>query len=290
MSQIEKNDQIQKTKPVILSEAKDLFLDPSAFGLRMTDIKYWLLKFVWLLVLGYWLFPCPAFADITTCEKFFLEGRYDKSAAEARQLIDQRARQRDEIYYLKGLSELKLNRFDDARQSFQAIISKYPNSRRLFDANVGVGDSYFLAGNTEAAAKVYDEIKVRFPSDKNIALVDSRLNDCHGRMDSRLRGNDKSGGNDKEEIASSDTVRQLLPRNDDGEGAISVQAGCFKSRRNAENLSRKLSAKGYENYIEPPEAKDKLYRVKVGRIRSKSEAESVAAKLNKDGYRTKICV
>ncbi|MDD5681519.1 MAG: hypothetical protein PHI59_09805, partial [Candidatus Omnitrophica bacterium] len=73
-------------------------------------------------------FPIPAAADISAVEKSFMEGRYEKASQEAGKLIDQRARQRYELYYLKGLSDLKLNRFKESRDSFDAIIKKYPGS------------------------------------------------------------------------------------------------------------------------------------------------------------------
>ncbi len=212
-------------------------------------------------------------ADIAVVEKPFMEGRYERAAYEARRLIDGRSRQRCEAYYLKGSSELKLNRFKEARQSFEAIISKYANSNRAFDAYVGIGDSYLLEGNTESAIKTYNEAKEKFSSDKNIALVDLRLNEC----------------GQKAPPVISPAILPASPA-EVSKGHISVQAGCFKSERNADALAAKLSARGYQSYVELPlTAGDRLYRVKVGRLQSKGEAESLAAKLNKDGYNTKIC-
>jgi tetratricopeptide (TPR) repeat protein len=211
---------------------------------------------------------CYAENDISVVEKPFMEGRYDRTVYEAQKLIDGRARQGYEIYYLKGLSELKLGRFKDARQSFDAIISKYSSSNRAFDAYAGIGDSYFLEGDPVNAAKIYHEIKEKFPYDKNITIIDSRLNDCRDRPAS------------------------MPPQSviEAPKGYFSVQAGCFKNKRNADKLSAKLAQCGYQSYVELPLASgDKLYRVKVGRGKTKGETENIAAKLNKDGYKTKIC-
>ena len=215
-------------------------------------------------------------ADIAIVEKPFMEGRYEKAVSEAQQLIGEKARQRHEIYYLKGLSELKLKRFKEARESFEVIVSKYPKSNRVFDARVGIGDSFLLEGNTESAVMVYNEIKEKFPADKNIALVDSRLADCRQNAGPK--------------IAAVETPQNEPAPVEASNGHISVQAGCFKSGRNADNLSAKLTAKGYESYVERPLATgDKLYRVKVGRFRARDEAGNIAARLNRDGYKTKIC-
>jgi tetratricopeptide (TPR) repeat protein len=219
-------------------------------------------------------------SDISVVEKPFMEARYERAISEANRLIDERARQRDEIYYMKGTSELKLGKFNDARQSFDAIIKKYPRSNRVFDAYLGIGDSYFLDGNMEAAAKRYNEIKENFPSDKNIALVDSRLADCRK----------KSGDESLRQAPPQMPQEASAPAVQNAKGSISVQVGCFKSGRNAEALAAKLSSRGYQSYVEAPVGSgDRLYHVKVGRIKFKSEAELLAARLNRDGYNTKIC-
>ena len=237
-------------------------------------------KKVLILAFIYTLYPTPytliyAGSDIAAVEKPFLEGRYDKSVYAAKQLIDQRARQRYEIYYLKGLSELKLGRYKDARESFGAIISKYPGSNRIFDSYIGIGDSYFLEGDHTGAAKAYAQVKEKFPMGKNMALVEARLADCR-----------------KEAISvPSPAVLQIeRPKTVPASGYFTVQAGCFKNKRNAERLSTKLVQAGYQGHVEFPfTTGDGLYRVKVGKFSSKEEAETTAAKLNRSGYRTKIC-
>lgn len=228
---------------------------------------------LWFLIFTF-AFSLYSYADtdIAVVEKPFMEGRYERAIYEADRLIDERVRQRQEVYYLKGLSELKLGRFNDARQDFQVIISRYSKTNRVFDAYLGIGDSYFLEGNHGAAIKAYKEIKEKFPSNKNIALVDARLSDCRPAS---------AGGSALPAVE----MPQGEPK-----GYISVQAGSFKNKRNAERLSAKLSAAGYESYVEfPAGAGDRLYRVKVGRLKSKADAESIASRLNRDGYRTKIC-
>lgn len=208
--------------------------------------------------------------DISSVERLFLEGQYDKAERAAQSLIDQRSRQRYELYYLKGLSELKLNKLKEARESFGTIISKYPASNRIFDAHLGIGDSYMLEGNGQESAKIYNDIAIRFPKDKNIVLVKERL-----AMEA-IPGN-------------ADLKPNVIPRSE-SKGYISVQAGCFKNRRNAESLSKKLISRGYKSYVELPMGSgDKLYRVKVGRLNSKEEADTIAAKLRRDGYKTTTC-
>ena len=60
---------------------------------------------IFALLISYNLQLAPSYAesDIAAVEKPFLEGRYDRAIYEAKRLIDERARNRHEIYYLKGL-------------------------------------------------------------------------------------------------------------------------------------------------------------------------------------------
>ena len=252
----------------------------------------------------------PAMACV---ERSLLEGRYDKAVYESDRLLDSRASQQDEICYLNGLGQLKLNKYSDARQSFSRIISKYAGSKRVFDAYVGIGDTYFLEGDLNAAASSFNDILARFSSDRNIAIVYYRLGNCYKKM----------GSGDKAQYYF-DKVRSLSPLSFEtrmipsyskedispipapmqhgqvsniktttespNRDYYSVQVGSFKNRANAEKMSHRLSRSGYDSYLETPGASGyDLYRVKVGKYRLKEEAEKTARKLKRHGYSTKIC-
>jgi len=115
-------------------------------------------------------------------EGLFLTGQFDTVVSESRALIDSGYGRREDIYYLRGLSELKLNRFADARESFGYITSKYPNSRKAFDARLGTGDSYMLAGELNSAVGIYLRMLDDFRSDKNLPVVYSRLASCYSGL------------------------------------------------------------------------------------------------------------
>ena len=218
-------------------------------------------------------------ADITAVEKSFLEGRYERAAYDAGKLIDSGARHRDELYYIKGLSELKLTEFTKARNSFNELLNKYPSSVRAFDANTGIGDAYFLEGKYDSALKAYNDTVSKFPNDKNTAVLYDRIGECHRKLGS---GASETPASNIEKTES----RLPMPQ----ESGISVQVGCFKSKHNADLLSEKLSKRGYESRVElPVNQGDSLYRVKVGHPRSKEEANDLAIRLKRSGYSTKIC-
>lgn len=223
-------------------------------------------------------FQMPAYcaeSEIVSAETAFLEGKYDKAIYEAKRLIDARSRNRDELYYIKGLSELKIGKFDDARQSFEDLLSKYQRSRRTFDAHVGIGDSYLLEGNRSEAVKRYKEVLIKFPNDKNICIVQQKIKEAETP--------------DSVSTPKSSFMTPEIPRSEQG-SAISVQVGSFKNKRNAEHMSQKLHSAGYESFVEIPTGPgDRLYRVKVGRLNSRQDAEALASRLRKSGYKVRIC-
>jgi cell division septation protein DedD len=249
-----------------------------------------------VLLIAYSLQLTAANADtdsMTTLEKFYLQGRYDQAITEADRLIDARVNRRYEVYYVKALSELKAGRFSNARETFGKLIDAYPDSPRVFDANIGIGDSYYLAGNRIAAESIYKDALKKFPGDKNAALARERLDNCKSTQTAKAVQSVQSApppmADRRQDPAAQHFLPAQVPRGEVTEG-LSVQVGSFKSKRNAENLSNKLRKQGYESYVEiPVTSKDKLYRVKVGHLSSKEEAEKLAARLKVRGYPTRIC-
>ncbi len=259
------------------------------------------LVFILLSAAGFQPSAYCAESEIMEAEKAFLEGHYEKAINESGRLIDARSRQRDELYYLKGLSELKLNKFNDSRKTFETLLSKYPRSKRGLDARLGIGDAYFLEGRYNEAGKEYNTALSAFPKDKNISVVYQKLGECSKKIGtddktrvpvlSNLPMQAQAGGSAVESNFTSRTsfVPQEVPRGEQT-SVITVQVGSFKNKRNAENMSQKLHRLGYESFVEiPTGAGDRLYRVKVGRLNSHQEAETLASRLKKSGYKVKIC-
>ncbi|MCX5679343.1 MAG: SPOR domain-containing protein [Candidatus Omnitrophica bacterium] len=246
--------------------------------------------------------PALASTSAERVEEFFLEGKYDKALMEADKAIDADSGKKYELYYIKGLSALKLNKFAEARKAFLYVTERYPSSERALDSYIGVGDAYFLEGNNSGALRSYKTAADIFADDKNIVVVRQRIADCMAKPGIEERPGEyvetrpavrpkkyvnfipKQKGNARIES----TVRESASR--DSAGQFSVQVGSFKSRSNAAKLASKLSARHYEARLESPSgSSDKLYRVKVGRISSKGEAERLAVKLKREGYPTRVC-
>lgn len=236
-------------------------------------------------------------ASFVDAEKLFMQGRYDSAIRESERLIGARSSERDEVYYIKGLSELKMDKFTEARESFETILSKYPGSRRTAETYIGIGDSYFLEGSMEPAIKSYEEVLSRFPDDKNVVSVYYKLGNSYknrGYVDKSEYYYDKVRNlyplSFEARMISGGPYRNINVRTDVPGGEVfSVQVGSFKNRANAERMARKLYNSGYDSFMEiSPGARGNLYRVKVGKYKSKKEADAVAVRLRNQGYSTKV--
>lgn len=242
-------------------------------------------------------------ASFSAAEKYFLEGKYNAVISESEELISSGSGRKDELYYLKGLGELKANKFNDARASFNYIISNYSWSKKVFDARLGLGDSYLLEGNNAKALSVYNDMADNYPSNKNIAIVYSRLSSCYASMGARdkadsyyamVRTKAPLSFEAKLTPAVSSSAQipaaRRAPSPDRGPGIYSVQVGSFKNKRNADKLVKRLASRGYESYVAIPVfSSDKFYRVKVGKFGSRDEASRTASRLESKGYRISIC-
>lgn len=234
-------------------------------------------------------------ATIAQAERLFLTGNYEKVIYEADRLSSLRPAQKDELLFIKGLSQLKLDRFKDARESLGDIALQSPRSKHALDAYVAIGDSYFLEGDIDKALKTYQDVVNRYPDNKNISLIFYKIGNCF-----------KEKGLDDRASEHFDKVKRLSPYSFESkmiEGYnpsrissvkmsdwFSVQVGSFKSRGNADRYADKLSKQGLDSFVEiPVSSGDQLYRVKIGKYRSKEEAKSAALKLNRLGHSPKIC-
>ncbi|MEC8587880.1 MAG: tol-pal system protein YbgF [Pseudomonadota bacterium] len=78
-------------------------------------------------------------------------------------------------FYWKGQAFLYLNRYAEARDSYEVILNEYDNSAKLPDAMYGLGLAYQGLGNIPQARQLLNEIKRRFPNTGVANLADTRL-------------------------------------------------------------------------------------------------------------------
>lgn len=78
-------------------------------------------------------------------------------------------------HYWKGQAYLYLNRYNEAKDSYEIILNQFEDSAKLPDAMYGLGLAYQGLGNIAQARQLLNEIKRRFPNTGVANLADTRL-------------------------------------------------------------------------------------------------------------------
>jgi tetratricopeptide (TPR) repeat protein len=248
--------------------------------------------------------------NLSQVEKMFMQGKYDRVISESTKLIDAGAHGREELFYLKGLSQTQLARTKEARQTFEYMVERYPKGKRAFDGYIGIGDAYFLEGKYPEAISGYKNALDSYPDHRNASVAYYKIGCAYhkfGSPDKAKEYFDKAKSRSPLSFESKMILKDLeappgpigavksffRPASSEEPGPAGyfyVQVGYFKNRSNAEKLTEKLKRKGYDSYLSAQiENGATFYRVKVGRFNVKSDAEPTADRLKSDGYKTRIC-
>lgn len=118
----------------------------------------------------------------------------------------------DKVLYERALNDLKHNRFDTARLSFQTLINTYPDSEYLAKAKLSIADSYFKEGGatglTQAVAQYQDFITF-FPFLDEAAYVQMQIGMAHYR---RMEKSDRDRTEALEAEAALQAFMQKYPQ------------------------------------------------------------------------------
>ena len=118
----------------------------------------------------------------------------------------------DKVLYERALNDLKHNRFDTARLSFQTLINTYPDSEYLAKAKLSIADSYFKEGGatglTQAVAQYQDFITF-FPFLDEAAYAQMQIGMAHYR---RMEKSDRDRTEALEAEAALQAFMQKYPQ------------------------------------------------------------------------------
>ncbi|NKB31921.1 MAG: tol-pal system protein YbgF [Pseudomonadales bacterium] len=78
-------------------------------------------------------------------------------------------------HYWKGQAYLYLNRYNEAKDSYEIILNRYDDSAKLPDAMYGLALAYQGLGNIPQARQLLNEITRRFENTGAASLADTRL-------------------------------------------------------------------------------------------------------------------
>lgn len=252
--------------------------------------------------------------DNVSIEKIFMEGRYEDVVNVASESLRKGSSSADDLYYYKGLSEMKLGRFNESRRSFSAMISNCPRSPKSFEAHVAVGDSYLLEGRPCPAIEAYDETLKLFPSHKNVGVVYYRLSEAYAKKGDGAKSSyyfdsaklvsplafESGKAPVVQEAAPVPVAQEVKPGQAKDpeikleakglEKHVSIQVGSFKSKDNADRFVGKLYGQGFESHAEVGQTPTgTVYRVRVGKFTTREEARDTILQLKNRGYNIKIC-
>ena len=106
-----------------------------------------------------------------------INSNFERSIAEFNQYLSiyPQGRFVTNAHYWKGQAYLYLNRYDEARDSYEIILEQFQESAKLPDAMYGLGLAYQGLGNIPQARQLLNEIKRRFPNTGVANLADTRL-------------------------------------------------------------------------------------------------------------------
>jgi tetratricopeptide (TPR) repeat protein len=172
------------------------------------------------------------------------------------------------------------------------------NSRFKKEADLGIADTYLLAGKFQKAQELYEQLIVSDTANRQKPAIFYRLSQIEYKRGNRQKANEywlklKTDFPLSPELRSTGGI--WLPNvsvKDPGvcsissPGLYSIQLGFFTNSANANNLKNRLLNRNYPAYLE---SSADGYRVKVGRFKSEKEALDLESKLSREGFNTKIC-
>ena len=228
--------------------------------------------------------------NINDIEAAVIVEDYPKAKSLSEKLIADypQAAQVNEAKYYLGLSELRLNNFDQARAIFESLVKELPPGALSDKAYLGLIDVANLSEHYEQAleqAKIFLAARPQTPSLSLVYLKMARSNlklakwnDAHKFLNKIL--------NEFPQSPEYHTAVQLLEE----KRYYAVQVGAFLNRERADRLSRELQDKGeYAYIVETIDAQgNQFYRVRVGKFSQLSQAKDLKQKMSGQGYPTFI--
>ncbi|MCK5305951.1 MAG: SPOR domain-containing protein [Candidatus Omnitrophica bacterium] len=227
--------------------------------------------------------------EISGLESLVLREEYAEGVNCGKKLLNQSfsLNKRRKIYYLTGLSYLKLGSSVKAKRYFKKAITKKADSITL-NSIIGIADAYYAEKQYLDAIKRYDYILSKYKNTGHEANV------CYKLARSYLR---TGGWRDSKKYFrrtekryplsfESGLARDILKEN---AFYFTVQVGSFGNSLNADKLCRKLKKRKYPVFVDKVINESiTFYRVRVGKFNTKKEARLQEQKLKKISLPTRI--
>src|SRR3989338_1178341 len=253
-----------------------------------------MLKKIILVLLLLMLSTCAYCLDLDKPKIYFLKGDYKGGIAECEKLMAKSTHSMadDELYYILGVGYLKEGNLLRASDIFEIILKEFKESQFKEEAFLSLGDSYLLRGDFEKAQGYYEDLIKTNPRTRFLAQVYFRLSQAGFKKGDTGQGKEYLGKLKRDFPLSPESKMDTdLPIFQDEASEIyyTVQVGSFSNSRNAKNLAKALTKKGYSAYLQELNSPGGIsYKVRVGKSRFRQEAQELERKLAEEGYPTKI--
>ena len=232
-------------------------------------------------------FSSNSLQDIETA---VIQEEYEKAANLAREFIDSKPVKRDldEALYYLGLSQLRLNRYDKARETFNLLISGFPQENLRDKAYLGFIDSLSMEEKYSGALQAAQELYTKSPKSEFLSLIYLKLARANLKLGQWQKAKEylQKIADEFPQSLEAHTARQLLEEKQ----YFAVQVGAFLDQSRAEKLISELKEKGeYAYSVETIDREGrKFYRVRVGKIILLDDAQKLESKLARLGYPARI--
>ncbi|GEM_PF-334788 len=223
-------------------------------------------------------------------ETAIIQEDYATAGNLAGQFIDSKPTKRDldEALYYLGLSQLRLANYEDAKKTFNLLLSGFPKASLRDKAYLGYFDSLYMDGKYPGALTVIEELLAKNPKSEFLSLVYLKA----ARANLKLTQWQPAKNYLKKIISEfpssleAHTAKQLLEEKQ----YFAVQVGAFLDQSRAEKLAEDLKSRGEYAYIVETIDREgkKFYRVRVGQLSLLDDAQKLESKLTRLGYPTKI--
>jgi len=233
------------------------------------------------------LFLCGAAKmNVTDIQTAVMQEDFQKAEGLAQAFIETKPVKKDldEALYYLGISQIRLNRYSAAKNTFNLLISGFPRKDLQDKAYLGYIDALYLDGEYAGALKIAEELLNKSPHSEFLSLIYLKL----GRANLKLAQWQKAKEYLNKIISEfpksleAHTARQLLQE----EQYFAVQIGAFLEQERAQQLVSELEKKGeYAYVVETIDRQGKkFYRVRVGKMALLDEAQKLKEKLSQLGY------
>ncbi len=232
----------------------------------------------------------PVYASVADMEAAIMDKKYEQVSDLATKELkaSKDPKERAQIEYYLGLSQLRLGQYVSARSAFQIVMSA-TDSQDLYDrAALGMMEALFVSGFYKEALQEGQKLLNRSPHSSFMSIIYLKLARTYLKLTQWGQAKDYLQKIMKEfpDSLEASSARSLMEEKE----YFAVQVGSFLDRDRAQNLLEQLKAKGQYAYIIETIANDgkKFYRVRVGQMTSLSDALTLEARLAQLGYPTLI--